>query len=464
MAYMDNDALSKPNTGNAKVFALRTESPATKEQLLKKHPKVFGEGVGILQGHYHIRLDPTVEPVQHAPRRVPLALKDRLQETLDSLAQQNIISPVTEPTPWISSMVVVPKNNGSLRICSDPKDLNRAILREHYPLPTIDDIATRLHGAKIFSTLDMRSGFGQVVLDESSSHLTTFQTPFGRYRWKRMPFGICSAPEVFQRKMHELIKGLPGVEVVADDFAVVGFGSTEEEATPNHNAHLEAFLQRCEERNVKLNPDDVKLRRREVPFIGHIATRKGLSVDPDKVRAIAEMPQPQDVAAIQRFLGLIQYLSKFLPQLSDMTKPLRDLTLKDSDWAWEPHHQEAFLALKKAVASTPVLRYYNLKEEVTIQCDASQSGLGAALLQNGQPVAYASRALTSAETRYAQIEKELLAIVFACEHFDVYIYDREAVNVETDHKPLESIVRKPLNMRPRDFNECCCVCRDTHWK
>ena len=263
-----------------------------------------------------------------------------------------------------------------------------------------------------------------------------------------MPFGISSAPEVFQRRMHEVIKGLQGIEVVADDFVAVGFGETLEQANRNHDDHLEVFLQRCDEKNLKLNVKKLKLRMQEVPFIGHIATAEGLSVDPHKVQAIMEMPQPEDVAAIQRLLGLAQYVSMFLPHLSDITKPLRELTQKDTEWTWGPAQQSALETLKKAVSSTPILRYYNLQEEVTLQCNASQSGLGAAMMQNGQPVAYASRALVPAETRYAQIEKELLAIVFACQHFESYIYGRDIVHIETDHQPLVSIVRKPLNSAP----------------
>ena len=282
--------------------------------------------MGRLESEYRIRLDSKIDPVQHAPRRVPVALREQLRKTLEELVQQDILAPVTQPTEWISSMVIVPKKDGKLRICLDPQDLNRAIQREHYPLPTIDEIATRLHGAKVFTVLDVRQGFWHVPLDEKSSLLTTFNTPFGRYRWKRMPFGISSAPEVFQHCMHEVIEGLQGIEVVADDFVAVGFGETLEQATRNHDDHLESFLQRCEEKNLKLNDKKIKLRMQEVPFIGHIATTDGLSVDPHKVQAIMEMPQPEDVAAVQRLLGLAQYLSKFLPHLSDITKPLRELT------------------------------------------------------------------------------------------------------------------------------------------
>ena len=130
---------------------------------------------------------------------------------------------MTAPTLWVSSMVVVPKPDGKLRICLNVKELNKAIQREHYPLPTIEDVATRLHGAKIFTKLDVKNGFWQIELDQESSYLTAFNTPFGRYRWKSMPFGLCSAPEVFQRKVHELIEGMQNVEVIADDFVVLGY-------------------------------------------------------------------------------------------------------------------------------------------------------------------------------------------------------------------------------------------------
>ena len=158
------------------------------------------------------------------------------------------------------------------------------------------------------------------------------------------------------------------------------------------------------------------------------------------------MPPPENVAGIQRILGMSQYLSKFLPRLSDITKPLRDLTRQDAEWIWDEPQQSAFECLKQAVSAMPVLRYYNLKEDVTIQCDASQRGLGVALLQGGQPVLCT---LTDKEVNYAQIEKELLVIVFACEKFDAYIYGCDCVRVQTDHKPLESIFRKELCTAPK---------------
>ena len=168
--YKDNDLLNKPETGGSSVYAIEDQpSPATKEELMLKFPDVFGEGLGQLDSQYKIRLDETVPPVQHVPHRIAVALRPQLKDTLDALEAQGIIAQVTTPTRWISSIVAVPKKNGKLRICLDPKDLNCAIQREKYQLPTVEDIATCLHGAKVFTVMDVRNGFWHVSLDEESS-------------------------------------------------------------------------------------------------------------------------------------------------------------------------------------------------------------------------------------------------------------------------------------------------------
>ena len=180
VSYHDNDAMNKLDTGEAHVYAVSSsKQPVTKDELIRQYPQVFGDGVGCLEGEYHIRVDQQQSPVQHPPRKVPVALRDRLKASLDDLEKQDIVAPVTEPTPWVSSIVVVPKKDSKLRLCLDPKDLNKAIQREHYPLPTIEEVAPRLHGAKCFTILDAKSGFWHVRLDQASSVLTTFNTPFG---------------------------------------------------------------------------------------------------------------------------------------------------------------------------------------------------------------------------------------------------------------------------------------------
>ena len=442
----DSDALHPPQTDVHRVYC--TSMPLSQEAVISKYGDVFDDSVGLLDGVYHIETDANVTPVKHAPRRIPMAIRAQLKGELDDLEKRGIIAKTNCPTEWVSSLVAVRKKDHRLRICLDPQDLNKAIMREHYPIPNIEDIAHRFHGAKVFSVLDAKNGFWHIALDDKSSYLTTFNTPYGRFRFLRLPFGISSAPEVFQRKMHEVVEGLNGVEVIADDFLVVGYGETQEQAMADHDTNLEAFLTRCSQKGLKLNREKLRFRQSEVPFIGHLATKDGLKVHPDKVEAIRKMPRPSDVSGVRRFLGMIQYLAKFVPNLSELTEPLRKLTQKDAGFDWNEEQEESFQKVKDAIANTPILRYYDVNAPVTVQCDASQAGLGAALLQNGQPVAFASRALTETEKRYAQIEKELLAIVWACEKFDVFLYGRERVLIESDHKPLENIVRKPLAHTP----------------
>ena len=186
----------------------------------------------------------------------------------------------------------------------------------------------------------------------------------------------------------------------------------------------------------------------EVPYIGHLLTSEGIKPDPKKVEAVQKMPQPTDVPSVKRFLGMVNYLSKFLPNISAITEPLRQLEAKDVEWHWDENQQKAFDEVKTLITSHPVLQYYDVAKEVTLQCDALQSGIGAALLQEGHPVAFTSRALTATERNYAQIEKELLSIVHACDRFDQYVFGRE-ITVKTDHKPLEVILRKPLFAAPK---------------
>ena len=199
---------------------------------------------------------------------------------------------------------------------------------------------------------------------------------------------------------------------------------------------------------MRLNKEKVCLRQSSVQYIGHILTPDGVKADPAKVEAILQMSHPTDIAGVQRIMGTINYLAKFLPQLSILSEPLRQLTRKDIAFVWDDTHDKAFAKLKQLVTEPPVLKFYEPEKELVIQCDASETGLGAALLQDGRPLAYASRALTTTECNYAQIEKELLAIVFAAERFHQYTYGR-LVKVESDHKPLETIFSKPLATAPR---------------
>ena len=383
-----------------------SQGPLSMEEVLKEYSDVF-QGTGKLKGQYKLEIEENAKPVVHLPRRVPVALKGKLKRELERLQSLGIIEKVIEPTPWVSSLVIVQKPNGQIRVCLDPGDLNKVLGRSPYPTPTVEDILPELTRAKVFSTVDAKNGFWHVELDDDSSRLTTFNSPFGRFCWRRLPFGLCSAPEEFQRRLNHALDGLTSVLTIHNDILIFGEGSTVEEARTDHDSTFHSLMRRCREQNIKLNQDKVNLRRKEVPFMGHVISEKGLQADPTKVKAVLEMPTPTDVASVRRFIGFTNYLSKFLPQLSDALKPLRKLNSPDVEWFWTDIHDSAVQQVKLRITKALVLEFFDSTESLTSQCDASDKELGAVLLQKGQPIAYASRALTDAESRYAQIEKEL---------------------------------------------------------
>ena len=418
------------------------------EEVIKRFSDVFYRSIGTFPGKVHLEVEPKAVPVIIPPRRIPAALKDKLKEELKNLEEQKIISPVDQPTPWVNSVVVTTKKSGALRICVNPRPLNKALKRETYPMPILDEILPELSKAKVFSTVDLRSGFWHCVLDDESSLLTTFNTPYGRYRWLRLPFGLSVSPEIFQKRVNQTLEGLEGVLNIADDILIYGVGDSQVQANADHDKKLEALLQRCRERGIALNRDKLKLRLREVTFMGHVLTDHGLEPDPDKIEAVLEMPTPLNVEDEQRLNGFVTYLSKFMPKLADVMEPIRRLTRKNAEWSWSEEQELAFKEVKKLATEAPILSYFDPTCPLEVQCDASKKGLGAALMQRGKPIAYISRALTPTEQRYAQIEKECLAIVYALARFHQYTFGR-SVHVHSDHKPLESILKKPLASAPR---------------
>ena len=417
------------------------------ERVTATYTDVF-QGLGCMEGALHLEVDESASPSIMPPRRVPLALTERLKEELARLEKANVIKKEEEPTDWVSSLVETEKPNGKLRVCIDPQHLNKALKRSHYPLPVIEDILPELADVKVFSKADLKDGFLQIQLDQESSKLTTFQTPWGRYRYLRMPFGISPVPECFQRKLDQNLEGLEGIYKVADDILITGRGTSKEEAVKNHDANLLKLLERCRERNLKLNREKLQLKCTETPFIGHALTPEGIKPDPGKVEAVLKMERPTDVAAVRRLVDLVNYLSKFLSKLSELCEPLRRLTHKGVEWSWSTEQEKAFVSVKQAVISAPILRYFNSSEHVEGQGDASANGIGFVLMQNGQPVSYSSRALTTTERNYSQIEKELLAQVFGVERIHQYVYGRKVV-LWSDHKPLETISKKPLATAPK---------------
>ena len=295
----------------------------------------------------------------------------------------------------------------------------------------------QLSGATVFSKLDTNSGFWQIRLAEESRKLTTFITPMGRYCFNHLPFGITSAPEHFQRKMSQMLEGQKDVVCMMDDILV--YGSTQDE----HDSHLISVLDKIKASGATLNEDKCQFSKKSIKFLGHIIDSNGIHPDPAKVQAIVEMKRPTNVPEVRRFMGMVHQMSKFAPHLADKAKPLRDLVSPKNQWIWTEIQQQAFDKIKQELSSQPVLAMYNPEADTIVSADASSIGLGAVLTQKQQsgkwfPIAYASRALTPTEGRYAQIEKGALAITYACKRFQEYLIEK-SFHVHTDHKPLVPI-------------------------
>ena len=410
--------------------------------------EVFGECGLMKTSPVKIYIDHHAVPYSVATaRRVPFPIMEKVKEELHRLQSHGIIEPVTEPTPWCSPMVPVIKKSGQIRICVDYKKLNLAVKRQMYMLPNLEDIAPKLAGSSVFSSLDAASGYFQIPLESSSKLLTTFMTPFGRFCFRRVPMGISSAPEIFQRKMSELLAEHDGCEVIMDDIII--YGKTREE----HDERLAAVLKTIKESGLKLNKAKCQFHKSELKYFGHIVGKEGIKPNPEKVEAVKNLKAPTNVSELRTTLGMINYLCRFTEKLSHLTKPMSDLLRADTAWNWSTAQEEAFNAVKEKISQLPSLNYFDVQKETIVSADASSFGIGGALMQKDdnklRPIAYCSRTLTDAEKKYSQIEKELLAAVWSCEKFSKYLIGLPTFELVTDHKPLVPLLTtKDLDQGP----------------
>jgi hypothetical protein len=409
-----------------------------------------------IPGEYNIELEEGAKPhAEFVPRKVPLPLYDEVKRQLETLDQQGIIRKMTEPTDWCAGMVTAQKADGGVRICVDLTKLNRFVKTPHFPIEGVETTIARLGTSgkpKFFSKLDAYLGFHQIQLSEASQPLTTFITPFGRYCYNRLPFGLTSAPEYYQRRITEIVGDIEGVVVRIDDIIVAG--STEEE----HDDRLRRVIKRLNAAGVTLNLKKCHFKVPRVKFLGQMIDGDGVHADPDKVRALTDMKPPSNVTEVRSLLGLANQLAKFVPHLADTVEPIRRLLTKDAEWIWDKPQQEAFQDLKKLLTTAPTLALYDCHAPTKVSVDASSYGLGGVILQQNEgewkPIAYASRAMSEAERRYAQIEKECLAMVWGVEKFSEFLRGMPCFVVETDHKPLvplfsgnKSICDLPLRLQ-----------------
>jgi len=434
------DALAKPKPTNAAPKAESVKPIKSTEDLIKLYPDRF-EGLGRFPGQYKIHLKEGAEPKIHPPRKCPIAVQHKVKAELDKMVAQGVITKVDEPTDWVNSLAYAQKPNGDIRVCLDPQDLNKWIRRDHHRTPTVEEVSHKLAGSKHFTKVDAKCGYWSVVLDEESSKLTTFNSPFGRYRFLRLPFGLVCSQDVFQQKMDQILEQCDGCISIADDIVI--HSATEE----THDRNLHHLMKVARKHGLIFNPTKTEVKAKSISFFGSRYDEHGVHPDPAKVADIKQWSPPDDIQKLQEFLGMVTYLSPFIPGMSSLTAPLRALLRQDAEFTWDATYDQAFQKIKDAISADTTLRHFDTNQPVTIQVDASQDGLGAALLQDGKPVAFASKALTETERRYANIERELLAVVFGVERFHTYVFGR-SFTIESDHKPLVAITSKTLANTP----------------
>ena len=402
----------------------------------KQYPQLFSSDFGHIKGFKHrIKLKSDVKPVQSKLRKLPLAVRSSVSKELRRLQEADIIEQVDEASEWISPTVVVAKQSGDIRLCVDLRNVNTAIIVDTYPLPDIEEIFMEFDGAKCFSRLDLKSAFNQMELDEESRHLTTFITHDGLFRYKRVCFGLASAPSCFQRMMSSILHGIPGVTCFIDDIVV--YGKTRQD----HDTNLRMVLQKLNDVGMKLN-NKCEFYVDSLQVLGHTIDKDGVHPLPSKVDSIVNAPVPESKDQVKSFLGLAGYYAKFISNFASKVIPIRQVQ-DSSPFQWTNSADTAFKQIKEEILNSPALSVYNLSLPTRVTADSSGYGIGATLAQikDGVEVlvSCASRKLTPSEQKYSTGEREALACLWAIERWHTYLWGRE-FELVTDHKPLITLL------------------------
>lgn len=377
------------------------------------------------------------EPIYVKNYRLPQTHKAEINRQVNKLLDNGLVEPSC--SNYNSPLILVPKpeinKEKRWRMCVDYRLVNKKLIADKYPLPRIDEILDGLGRAKVFSVLDLFSGFHQIPLDEDSRDITSFSTSDGSYRWKVLPFGLNVSPNSFSRMMSLAFAGANQVQffLYMDDVIVIG------NSVKHHLKNLEEVFTICRKRNLKLNPLKCKFFRSEVTYLGHRCTSEGILPDPDKLKCVIDYPVPIDKDSTKRFVAFANYYRRFLKNFSGTSAPLNRLTRKSVDFIWTKDCQTAFDKIKKMLTNPPVLAYPDFSKPFIITTDASKYACGAVLSQEidgfEKPVAFASKSFTKGEINKITKEQELIAIHWAVKHFRPYIYDT-FFKIKSDHKSL----------------------------
>ena len=413
-------------------------------------PDLFSEGLGKMKG-VQAKIDMKInsQPKFFKARAVPIAIKEKVNAEIARLEKEEILSPVRH-SEWATPIVPIIKPDGSVRICGDIKiTVNPQLNIERYPQPRREDLFSELAHGESFSKVDLAQAYLQMEVEEGSRKYLTINTPRGLYQYNRLVFGIASAPAIFQRAIESILSDIPNVLVYQDDILVTGKNRDE------HKASLSEVLERLQNHNLRVKLSKCKFFAPSITYLGHKIDTNGVSTIENKVQGIKDAPAPKNVSDLRSFLGTVNYYGHFIHNLSTKLKPLNNLLKSETKWQWTPECEKTFLEVKQILQSAPILAHYDPKLPVTVACDASPVGIAAVLSHrysdgSERPVAYASRTLTKAEMKYAQIDREALAIIFGVKKFNEYLFGRSFILI-TDNRPLTHIFA-PSKMLPTVAN------------
>ena len=404
--------------------------------IIKEFPDVFPDDISGLppdrEVEFTVDLIPKTEPISIPPYRMAPAKLRELKAQLEDLLSKGFIRP--RISPWGAPVLFVKKKDGSLRLCIDYRQLNRVTIRNQYPLPRIDELFDQLQGSRVYSKIDLRSGYHQLRVQESDVPKTAFRTRYEHYEFLVMPFGFTNAPATFMDLMNRVFQPyLDRFVIIFIDDILVYSGSSEE-----HSEHLRIVLQTLRERQLYAKLSKCQFWLDRVAFLGHVISAEGVSVDPQKIEAVVNWKPPKNVSEVRSFLGLAGYYRKFVEGFSKIAAPLTKLTRKDVKYDWVDACQQSFEELKSRLTSAPVLVLPNGRDGFVVYSDASRQGLGCVLMQNDRVIAYASRQLKKHEHNYPTHDLELAAVVFSLKIWRHYLYGVPC-RIFTDHKSLQYI-------------------------
>ena len=415
------------------------------ETFIERYPDLFSPGLGLYKGkNFAIDVRNDMEPKFFRARPLPYAMKEKVDLELDKLLSQKIIEPVSHST-IAAPVVPVLKTDNSLRLCGDYKvTANRMLKLDTYPIPNMRDLMSNLANMKVFSKLDLSQAYLQMALEPESKRLTTINTHRGLFQYNRLPFGISSAPGMFQRAMEDLFRDMENVICYLDDLLLVS------KTKADHETLLNKVFERLQKTGLKLKAEKCEIAVPEVEYLGFKLTEAGVLPTMSKVEAIKNAPTPKDLTQLRAYLGLLNFYRRFIPEAATVLEPLNRLLKASNTFNWGPEQEEAFKTSKNLLINSEALIHFDPKKPITVLADSSSFGLGAVLCHviEGieRPVHFASRTLSETERKYSQTEKEALALIFALKHFHEYVWGVK-ITLVTDHKPLLGIFSptKPIS-------------------